>query len=356
MCCAQLILGGFGMRNYFSALYGNSAIKTRLGTAIDNGTLPHAFLVTGPCGSGKKTFALELASAINCEGRQNRMSDLPCHRCNTCKRIAENNYTDITRLTRQDGKATIGVEEVRLFRDDMFLSPTESNFKTYIIDEADKLTVNAQNALLTVLEEPPRNVIIILLAESADKILTTVKSRAQSVVMQRFDNAELREYLISNSDKARLIAKSTPSALDGIIISSDGRIGRALGLLSEKEARENEEDRLLTVRIMNALHPGTPYSELYSAISSLPTARVDFIAAVESLISALRDIILVKFAPGVPLLFYSDRADAHKNAESANIKRLLSIYEILESALDDAAKNVSTSVISSNLCAKITLM
>ena len=139
------------MRKYFSALYGNSALKTRLGTAIDRGTLPHAFLVTGPSGSGKKTFALELAAAINCERKNDGTLPLPCRECNTCKRIIENNYTDITRLSRQSGKATIGVEEVRLFRDDMFLSPTESSFKTYIIEEADKLTANAQNALLTVL-------------------------------------------------------------------------------------------------------------------------------------------------------------------------------------------------------------
>lgn len=344
------------MRNYFSALYGNSAAKTRLGTAIDRGTLPHAFLVTGPSGSGKKTFALELAAAINCERKSDGTAALPCRKCNTCRRIIENNYTDITRLVRQSGKATIGVEEVRLFRDDMFLSPTESSFKTYIIDEADKLTVNAQNALLTVLEEPPRNVIILLLAESADKILSTVKSRAQSVAMQRFDTAELREYLVAHNDRALLLSRTNPETLDGIIISADGRIGKALSLLSEKEAHENSLDRLVIEKIIESLLPGTPYSELYSAINSLPTARAEFITAMESLISALRDIILVKFDKNAPLLFYTDRGAVQRISEGVSNKRMLAVYEILRGALDDAAKNVSTGVISSNVCAKITLI
>lgn len=344
------------MRKYFSALYGNTAVKARLGAAIDAGTLPHAFLVTGPSDSGKRTFARELAAAINCEKKHDATSPLPCRECNTCRRIMENNYTDITRLTRQSGKATIGVDEVRLFRDDMFLSPTESSFKTYIIEEADRLTVNAQNALLTVLEEPPRNVIILLLAESADKILTTVKSRAQSIAMQRFDAAELRAYLTSHNDKAALLAKTNPAAFDGIVISADGRIGKAISLLSDKEARENAQDRLVIEDIMESLRPGKPYSELYAAINSLPSARVEFTAAIESLICALRDIILLKFDKSVSLLFYSDREAAQRISEGANTKRLIQIYEMLQSALDDTAKNVSTSVITSNLCAKITLL
>lgn len=344
------------MRKYFSALYGNSAVKTRLGAAIEAGTLPHAFLVTGSSGSGKKTFALELAAAINCERRSDKTANLPCRECNTCRRIIENNYTDITHLSRQDGKATVGVEEVRLFRDDMFLSPTESRYKTYIIDEADKLTVNAQNALLTVLEEPPRNVIILLLADSADKILTTVKSRTQSVAMQRFDTAELSEYLISHNDKARIISKTNPEVLDGIVISADGRIGRALSLLSEKESRENELDRRVTLNIVEALRHGAPYSELYSAISALPTVRAEFISAIESLISAIRDIIIIKFDKNVPLLFYTDRGEAQRLSEAVSTRRLLPIYEILGDALEDATKNVSTSVITSVVCAKITTL
>ena len=173
------------MSKYFSALYGNEAVKDRLGRAIRSGTLAHAFLVSGPDGSGKTTLAMEIAAALNCERREG--AELPCHVCNTCRRIKDGSFIDVKWLEKPKDKMTIGVGEVRTFREDMFLSATESDYKIYIIDNADKMTPNAQNALLKVLEEPPSNVVIFMLSESDDAILTTIKSRAQYVAMERFD-------------------------------------------------------------------------------------------------------------------------------------------------------------------------
>jgi DNA polymerase-3 subunit delta' len=344
------------MREYFSELYGNTSIKGRLGNAIDSETLPHAFLVIGSSGAGKRTLALEFAAALNCERRSDKSSPLPCHSCNTCRRIKDGNFTDITRLCRQSGKATIGVEEVRLFREDMFLSPTESAYKVYVIEEAEKLTPNAQNALLTVLEEPPRNVFILLLAESGDKILTTIKSRTQSIAMEKFEAERLREYLVAKNDRARLYSRTDENALDGIIMSSDGRIGMALTLLSDKEAKENAEDRLLVERIIKALHPASQYSELHSALSELPTSRIEFTSAVENLMSAIRDISLIKFDRDVPLLFYTNKEKAQIASRDMNTKRLMSIYELLKSAVEDTSKNVGIPTVIATLGAKIKLI
>lgn len=344
------------MRKYFPALYGNEAVKARLGSAIESGTLPHAFLIIGPDGSGKKTLTLELAAALNCENKNELGYSLPCGKCNTCRRIKEGNFTDITRLKRIGEKATVGVEEVRLFRENMFLSPTESSFKLYVIEEAERLTPNAQNALLTVLEEPPRNVIILLLCESGDKILTTVKSRAQSVAMQRFDLDTMKEYVIRQSDKARLYEKTSPEMLDGILTSSDGRIGRALSLLSDKKAKETSEDRFLTERIINTIRRGAPYSELHLAISELPTARGEFCDALESIICALRDLTLLHLDPNVPLLFYTSREDAKSASKDISTKKLIAVYEVIKDALEDAGKNVGVSAITAELGAKIKLI
>ena len=140
------------MRRYFTRLHGNDTVKKRLGAAILSESLNHALLIAGPDGSGKNTLATEIAAALNCEKKGDQVSPLPCGTCNTCRRIYEENYTDIKRLKRDSSKATIGVEELRLFREDMFLSATESDYKIYIIEDADKMTPNAQNALLKVLE------------------------------------------------------------------------------------------------------------------------------------------------------------------------------------------------------------
>ena len=341
------------MREYFSGLYGNTSTKSRLGAAIDSDTLPHAFLFVGAEGSGKKTLATELAAALNCEKKDDKGSPLPCRRCNTCRRIFEGNYTDISWLRPSEGKATIGVEEVRLFREDMHLSATESNYKIYVIDEAERLTPNAQNALLTVLEEPPRNVIIILLADSGDKILTTIKSRTQSIAMQRFYSHEIKRYLKSSA--SHLYPKDD-SSLDGMLMSADGRIGKAISLLSQKESNENAADRRLTERIVAALYPSVPYSELYTAISELPSSRGEFIFALELLICAVRDISLIKFGDDVQLLFYTDKEAAREVAKELNTKRLIKIYEILKDSLEDASRNVSTAAITADLGAKIRLI
>lgn len=344
------------MRNYFPKLYGNDAVKTRLGEAITNESLPHAFLLIGPDGSGKKTLTAEIAAALNCENKSDLNVSLPCHRCNTCRRIAEGNFTDITRLRRGTDKATIGVEDVRTFREDMFLSATESDFKIYVIEDAERLTPNAQNALLTVLEEPPKNVIILLLCESADKILTTIKSRAQSIFMSRFSPDKLKEYVCGVSERARSLEKISRESLEGILMSSDGRIGRALSLLSEKEAESNKEDREVTESIVYALKQGTPYSELYKALSRLPQSRADFSDALESVMTAIRDLTLLKQDSTLPLLFFTSRDKAMELAKTMKTKRLISVYDIFKDALEDVSKNVGVNAVSSNLGAKIKLI
>lgn len=344
------------MREFFSALYGNEKSKARLGNAIIEDRLPHAFLINGLEGSGKKTLAQQIAMALNCELRDSKEVPLPCNRCNTCRRIREGNFTDIMRVRRSGEKATIGVDDIRLFRDDMFLSPTESTYKIYIIEEADRLTVNAQNALLTVLEEPPKNVIIILLCESSDKILTTIKSRAQSIPMQRFEFEELKKATFAICENAKRYSDMNPALADGLIMSSDGRIGRAISLFSEKESKENNEDRNVIIRIINSLRSGAPYKELYGAISELPTSRSELVFALEALMCAIRDVTLSKFDRNISLTFYTSRDEAQAAAKEMNTKRLLSVYEAVKNALEDTEKNVGIAAVVADLAAKIKLL
>ncbi len=340
------------MREYFSDVFGNAAVKLRLGRAVESGTLSHALLLVGPKGSGKSTLATEIVRALNCEKKADDGAPLPCGVCRSCRRIKDGNFTDIMRISRGE-RATIGVDEVRLLKEDAYLSATESSYKAYIIEEADTMTPNAQNALLKILEEPPKNVIIILLAGSKDRILTTVNSRAQTVTLERFKEEDIEKYLLSHSDKARLYEKASPELLRGILMSSDGRIGRALELIWDKEAKENREERELCESIISAMRPGTSYSELYTALSKLPQSRADFISALELLISAIRDITLIRMDSDVPLLFYTSRETPMSLVRDMKTKRLLVLYEILSGALEDANKNVSVSTIIADLGVKI---
>ena len=342
------------MRAAFLGLYGNEATKKRLLSAITAKTLPHAFLICGQEGSGKKTLVREIAAALNCERRGDENSPLPCHTCNTCKRIFSDSFIDVKTLKRASDKQTVGVQETRVFREDMFLSSTESEYKIYIIEQADRMTVNAQNALLKVLEEPPEGVLIFLLTESDDAILTTIKSRTQYVAMERFEEAELADYLkkrglISGNDEAS-------TRLHDALMCADGRIGKALLIIGDGGMEEARSSRTLTDDIISALKQSTPYSSLFAALKALPSKRDELSAALENIILALRDLILLKFDTGAPLCFYSSREEAKALSESMNAKRLTRIYEIIKGAIEELSANVNVGALITSLGAKIKLI
>lgn len=338
------------MRRIFTRLYGNEDIKSRLGSAILSGRQNHALLICGPRGSGKHTLAKEIAAALNCENKNKDSFSLPCCTCNTCRRIYEDNYTDIKTLTRDTSKATIGVEELRAFREDMFLSATESEHKIYIIDEADKLTANAQNALLKVLEEPPSNVLILLLSEESDKILTTIKSRSQLITMQRFSAEKIAEYL----SNAKIASSFDSARLKNDVMSADGRIGRAIEII--ENPAEVEESRKTTLDIISALKAGASYSELYSAIAALPQKRAELLEALSEILLAISDLVKIKLAKGGPLSFFPSIDEAQKISESITLKKLLSVYDALMSTIEDNSKNVNVSALITCLGAKIKLI
>lgn len=338
------------MRRIFTRLYGNEDIKSRLGAAILSGRQNHALLICGPRGSGKRTLAKEISAALNCENKDNDRLPLPCCACNTCRRIYGDNYTDIKVLSREASKATIGVEELRIFREDMFLSATESEHKIYIINEADKLTANAQNALLKVLEEPPSNVMILLLCEEGDKILSTIKSRSQLITMQRFSAEKISEYLTDT----KILGSFDRERLENDVMSADGRIGRAIEII--ENPTEVEQSRRTTLDIIAALKMSAPYSELYLAITSLPQRRAELLEALSEILLAISDLVKIKLSKRAPLSFFSGREQAEEIAEGITLKKLLSVHDAVMSAIEDTSKNANVSALIACLGAKIKLI
>jgi len=341
------------MRSYFPRLLGNFETKKRIGEAIQRGTVAHAFLIGGPEGSGKRTLALEIAAALNCEGSDSESSPLPCGRCNNCKRIYGGNFADIRRLTKDKDRVTIGVEPLKLLREDMFLSATESERKIYIIENAEAMTVEAQNALLKVLEEPPRGVTVLLLAEECDRILTTIKSRTQYIAMSRFDEEELEKILLADGGEAARLSREEPDKLKGILLSADGRLGLARKLASKKQADANAADRAEALTFISSISGRVLYSRIHSAVMSLPTKRAELSESLERIICALRDLIIIRTAPEARLLFYTDREIARKTGREIGIKRLLSVYDVIISTHELCTKNANVSNLLSSLAASL---
>ena len=341
------------MRSYFPNIFGNDFHKNRIAEAVLDERLPHALLIDGPDGSGKMTFAKEIAAALNCECRSDVTRLFPCGRCNTCRRISEGSFTDVKTLSRADGKATIGVQMIKDFRSDMFLSATESGYKVYIIDEAEKMTPEAQNALLIVLEEPPKNVVIMLLASGTDSILTTIKSRTQYVTTSRFTTEELAGYLDRISQEARSLSFRDPEAFKALLVSADGRIGRALELLMPKAKDENEEKRSEILAVIKALGKKTPYTQLYAAINALPQKRAEFSEALELLITAIKDLIAAKKSDTFNTSFFTDVNAAKDIARDIPLARLMGIYDAVMHTYLECEKNANVNLAVANLASSI---
>ncbi len=345
------------MREIFSSLIGNNETKSRLSRAVIRATLPHAFLFVGAEGSGKKTLAKELAASLNCENRNNDGYPLPCHTCNTCRRIWADSFADIHHVRRDGKKMSIGVDEIHRMQEDIVLSSAESDHRIYIIEEAEKLTPQAQNAMLKTLEEPPSGVVIILLAAETDKILSTIKSRTQTVNMERFSTDDLKSALLERSEKARRMNDSEPERLLGILMTSEGRLGRAIAFFDDgKLASSISERREITSALVSAFKTNAPYSELYLATKELPTSRVEFREALEELLLAIRDLILLRYDKNAGLLYFTSRKEAEELSLSMNTKRLFSIYDLIRQTLEDNAKNANISAQIANLAAKIKLI
>jgi DNA polymerase-3 subunit delta' len=314
--------------------------------------MPHAFLISGATGSGKRTLALEIAKALNCENRE-KSDLLPCGRCNACRRITEGNYTDVKILEKPKDRATLGVDPIKLMREDSFLSATESDYKIYIIDDAETMTPEAQNALLKVLEEPPPSVVIMLLATEADKMLTTVRSRVQYIAMEKFPPEKLRSFILQKSADAKETERSDPERFNAVIMGADGRIGMALTLLNKKQCDALEEEREDVLRLIRAAKSGVGYLAAYTAVAALPQKRNELSEILELATTAIRDLIAIHGAKNAPLTFFVSREECAALSGSIGQKRLFEVYDAITEAIGYCHRNGGVSNITANLATKI---
>ncbi len=219
----------------FGLVYGQDTIVKTLKNVIKNKKLSHAYLFTGPRGTGKTSSAKLFAKAINC---LNPRDGDACNECENCKSFNENSNPDIIEM---DAASNNGVDEIREIKNKVNLVPAMSKYKVYIIDEVHMLSIGAFNALLKTLEEPPEYIIFILATTDPQKLPATIISRCQ-----RFDFKSI------SADKMKLCLQNIANqeninidddALDEIISNSKGGMRDAIGMLDQ--ASTFAEDRIL---------------------------------------------------------------------------------------------------------------
>jgi DNA polymerase-3 subunit delta' len=341
------------MRSSFKRLFGNERSVAMLSHAVLSDTLSHALLIVGPKGSGRHTLATELAAALLCENKNNGSVPLPCTDCRNCRRIYSGNFPDLSYLKREQGKATIGADEVRAFREDMFLSSTEAEKKVYIISEAEALTPQAQNALLKVLEEPPRNVHIFLISSNTDSMLSTIKSRTQLIQTEIFDPDREEELVCRISDSARALRASDQGKLRSVILSSGGVIGNALVGLDERQIAESEQRRARVMALVLAMPGKAPFSKIYSAVTALPDKRADLRILLEDTVTAISDMLISKKCENIAPRFFISGDECREASAAISAQRLTAIYDVFARAIEDLDKNVLISPLLTDIAVAI---
>lgn len=231
----------------FSELVGQEHIVKTITNALLRDTLSHAYLFSGPRGSGKTTIARLLAKAVNCRNRKENQFE-PCNSCSSCKEIMEGNSLDIIEI---DAASNRGIDEMRELREGIKFSPIKERYKVFIIDEAHQLTKEAFNALLKTLEEPPSHAIFVLATTEIHKMIPTIISRCQKFDFRKLRLNELIKRLKDLSLKENV--KIDKSALELIAVNSKGALRDAESILgqvlafSEKEIKSEDIKELLGI-------------------------------------------------------------------------------------------------------------
>ncbi len=201
----------------FASLLGNDRLKQNLAGSLARNHISHFYLISGPKGSGKHTLARLMAAAILC-----REKDKPCLTCGPCRKVMEGNHPDFITVEDLEHK-NVAVKIVRQVREDVFIRPNESDHKIYLFPQ--ELGVEGQNALLKILEEPPKYGVFLLLTDNPDKILPTVRSRCTELKLQPVNAGDLRQRLRRDFPQAQ------PEDLEAAIVRSGGFLGQARELL-----------------------------------------------------------------------------------------------------------------------------
>ena len=209
----------------FEDMVGQTAVTKTLKNAIIHHKTSHAYLFTGPRGTGKTSAAKIFAKAINC---LNPQDGEPCNDCLLCKGITEGTIGDVIEI---DAASNNGVEEIRDIRDKARYAPTQATYKVYIIDEVHMLSTGAFNALLKTLEEPPKNVIFILATTEPHKIPATIISRTQRFDFRRITNDEIIQRLRYILEQEEIAYEK--EALSVIARCANGGMRDALSLLDQ---------------------------------------------------------------------------------------------------------------------------
>jgi DNA polymerase-3 subunit gamma/tau len=340
----------------FAEIVGQEETIKILSNATATNNLSHAYLFSGPRGTGKTTTGRILAKAINCLQRKKGESE-PCNRCSSCVDIMQARAVDLIEI---DAASHRGIDEIKQLREETRFNPMKSKYKIYILDEAHQLTVHAFNALLKILEEPSSHIIFILITTEGHKILPTIASRCQKL---NFNKLNLNQIVSRLKILARLEKiKIEEQVLKLIAVNSEGAIRDAENLLQKmiifSSSNKTKTITLKAIReflgipeieIVNRFVSdlvGQKTAQAIALINEIYEKGTDVQKFLRLLISYLREILILKINPKIDTFLLASLTEDEQKEMKAQVNKLeeVKLHQMLHLFSETAEKIKSSSI------------
>ncbi len=306
----------------FGDFAGNEAVKKQLSSLVDSGRFPHALLLEGEVGSGRRTMAMRLARAAVCTG-----SRRPCGQCAACQKTT---HPDIAVIGGEG--SSLPVDTIRELRQDAYTMPNESAYRVFILPDAQAMTPQAQNALLKILEEPPAHVLFFLTCENRTQLLQTIRSRCVAVTMQP----------VSYEAAAPVLRRRLPTADEAQLCRAHslfgGRIGRVLDGIGDGTLQQVLE---LLPQMAEAI-TATAELPLLSLIGRLEKDKPLTEGVLAGLTLILRDALAAR--SGSPLRLSTAPEEAAAMAGRLTGRRLAALLQAVEGLQADLRRNMNNTL------------
>lgn len=311
----------------FKDVVGHKDIINYIRNAVTENKVSHAYILNGERGSGKKMLANLFATTLLCE----EQGPDPCNVCHSCHQAESGNHPDIIRVTHEKPN-TISVDDIRRqVNEDIQIKPYQGPYKIYIIAEADLMTVQAQNALLKTIEEPPAYAVIFLLTENAEALLPTITSRCVMLKLRNIKNTLIRKYLMETMHVPDYKA-------DMCTAFAQGNMGRAIMLASSDHFNEIREEAVQLLKYINEMD----ISEVTKAIKKIGTYKLEINDYLDIIMIWYRDVLLYKATKDMDKVVFKDQISyIQERAKKSSYEGIELILESLEKAKTRLKANVN---------------
>ena len=315
----------------FNDILGHEQIKEHFRNAVQTGKVSHAYILSGEAGMGRKSLANAFALNLLCE---KGLPD-PCMQCHACKQVLAGSHPDLIYVTHEK-PASIGVDDIReQINDTILVRPYSSYYKIYIVDEAEKMTVQAQNALLKTIEEPPSYAVILLLTTNPDAFLPTILSRCVQLKLKPLKDVVVKEYLIQSLGVEE-------SQAEIYAAFARGNLGKAIHLAESEDFKRMYDEILHMLKHLKE----ADISELLDYIHKLREENLDIYSCLDFMQMWYRDVLMYKTTKDINLLILKDEFSTIKSMSTVSgYEGLERILEAIDKARIRLDANVNTELV-----------